>query len=321
MDRQTATYGNRSQAFLRVEDSARVSFSGPGGYPIGIARLRSREGGVGMSDPHLSEDAFMINVQMIDYAGDIFLNGRKLAFQRQPTGHAGFFDYRRNWRANLHSAFACVNFHVDRRAFGVALMNGERGEVESLDAAPGEPVDDRQLYRLAQAMWPIFDRPIEPSRLFMEQVGWALCAHVAQRYGIKDRTSRQSRSGLALWQERRAKELIEASLDGDLSVEMLAEECGLSVAHFARSFKQSVGMPPYRWLLSRRVEKAKDMLRDETLSVSQIAVGCGFADQSHMSRVFRKFTGIPPSAWRRLHVDGPWHDDTHEIHALLPQEL
>lgn len=320
MDRQTDTGSNRSQTFLRVEDASSISFKGPGGFPMGVVRLRSTCG-VGMSDPHLTEDAFMINIQMVDYEGEIFLNGHKLAFRRQPSGHSAFFDYRKTWQANLRSAFACVNFHVDRRAFGIALMNELPIEVGNLDGIPGEPVEDRQLHRLAHAIWPIFDKPNEPNRLFMEHLGWALCSHVAQRYGVKERTSPQSRSGLAVWQERRARELIEASLDGDVSVEVLAEECGLSPAHFARSFKKSVGMPPHQWLLSRRVAKAKDMLRDESLSVSHIAVGCGFADQSHMSRVFRKFTGMPPKAWRQLYIGDTKNDETPSIHEMHPPEL
>lgn len=302
MDRLGSIDTNRTQSFLRVENASTVGFDGPGGFAIGAARLQSAVGGVGMTDPHLNEDAFMINVQMIDYEGEIFLNNQKLAFRRQPAGQTAFFDYRKNWRANLRSPFGCLNFHVDRRALGIALTNERPVEVDTLVAAPGEPVADQQLFGLALAMWPVFNLPNEPNRLFMEHLGWALCLHLADRYGMKGSSSRRARGGLAAWQERRAKELIEASLNGDISVEVLAIECGLSVAHFSRSFRKSVGMPPHQWLLTRRVEKAKQLLMDEVLPLSHIAVGCGFADQSHLSRVFRKFTGIPPLAWRKLNL-------------------
>lgn len=323
MDRPAKKWTNRVQAYLRVEDASNVSFVGPGKFPIGAARLRSVTGNVGMSDPHLNEDAFMINVQMIDYEGDIFLNDHKLAFRRQALGQTMFFDYRRNWRANLKSPFACLNFHVDRRAFGIAISNERPAEVGSLVSTPGEPIVDPQLYGLALAMWPVFDRPEEPNRLFMEHLGWALCVHLANRYGIKESTSQKAQGGLATWQERRAKEQIEASLDGDISLEMLAKECGLSVAHFSRSFKKSVGMPPHQWLLSRRVEKAKQLLVDRDLSVSHVAAGCGFADQSHLSRVFRKVTGMPPLAWRKLHMNGVCssNDISDDRRAITQAEL
>ncbi len=246
----------------------------------------------------------MINVQMIEYHGEIFLEGRKLGFRRQPNAHTVIFDYRRNWRANLQSPFECVNFHVDRQAFGAVLSSETDMDVGTLQAAPGEAIADAQIYGLALAARAVLNRPGEANCLFLEHLGWALCLHLTNRYGLQEPQSRYSRGGLAGWQERRAKDIIEASLEGDVSVELLAAECGLSVAHFSRSFKKSVGVPPHQWLLGRRVERAKNMLRDEALPVSSVAVSCGFADQSHLSRVFRKFTGISPLAWRKLHVCG-----------------
>ncbi|MDT4887607.1 HTH-type transcriptional activator RhaR [compost metagenome] len=70
-------------------------------------------------------------------------------------------------------------------------------------------------------------------------------------------------------------------------------------------------MSPHDWLLQMRVEKAKELMLRTSLNLSQIALDCGFADQSHFSRVFQKMTGLPPSRWRRFHqadsspVSGP----------------
>lgn len=293
---------NRSQDFLRVEDAASVTFDGPGDHPIGVARLRSAGGGVGMSDPHLIEDAFLINVQLRRYEGDIYLEGRKLAFRTQLPGQTAFFDYRQTWRANLRTGFDCINFHIDRRALGFALTGERPADVEDLESVPGEPVGDQQIHGLALSVAPIFERPHEANRLFLEHVGWALCGHLAVRYGVTAAKPRPPQGGLAAWQERRAKALIEESLDGNLSLDVLARECGLSRAHFSRSFRQSIGMPPHQWLLSRRVERAKEMLRDDGNAISDIAARCGFADQSHLSRVFRKFAGASPLVWRKRHA-------------------
>lgn len=294
---------NRTQEFLRVEDAASLTFEGPGKLPMNAVRLWSRNGVPGMTDPHLIEDAFMISVQLQDYEGDIFLDGRKLAFRRQMIGETCFFDYRQSWRANLRTGFDCINFHVDRRALGAALIDDAPVDIQALESVPGEPVGDRQLYGLALAVAPVFERPHEVNRLFLEHVGGALCGHLATQYGVSStEPSRLSKGGLAAWQERRAKELIEESLDGNVSLDVLAEECGLSRAHFSRSFRQSTGMPPHQWLLSRRVERAKDMLRENGDAISDIAARCGFADQSHLSRVFRKFAGVSPLAWRKSHM-------------------
>jgi AraC family transcriptional regulator len=111
------------------------------------------------------------------------------------------------------------------------------------------------------------------------------------------------RGGLAPWQERRVKDLIEANLSGELPLAMLAAECGLSVSHFSRAFRQSIGTSPHRWLLRRRVELAQDRLRDPKLSLSEVGLSCGFADQSHFTRVFTGLSGMSPGAWRRSRLN------------------
>ncbi|WP_116121447.1 AraC family transcriptional regulator [Paraburkholderia sp. BL6669N2] len=103
---------------------------------------------------------------------------------------------------------------------------------------------------------------------------------------------------MAPWQLARAKELIDNNLSGAVSLAFLAMECGMSANHFARSFKQSVGIAPHRWLLLRRVEMAKRLLERGSMSISEIASLAGFADQSHLTRVFYKGVGMTPRAWK-----------------------
>jgi len=83
-----------------------------------------------------------------------------------------------------------------------------------------------------------------------------------------------------------------------LSVTRLARKCGLSVTHFSRAFRRSVGMPPHQWLLHRRVDKARSLLECSKQELSEIALACGFADQSHFTRVFSRLVGTSPRAWR-----------------------
>ena len=79
----------------------------------------------------------------------------------------------------------------------------------------------------------------------------------------------------------------------------VARECRLSVSHFSRAFRRSMGVAPHNWLLTRRVEAAKEKLRDDRLSLLDVALVCGFADQSHLTRVFTRIVGVSPGAWRR----------------------
>ena len=79
---------------------------------------------------------------------------------------------------------------------------------------------------------------------------------------------------------------------------MLAREAGVSAFHFARLFKQSTGNSPHQYLLQRRLDRAKTMLRQAQMSLAEISASTGFADQSHFTKVFRRFTGVTPSEYR-----------------------
>jgi AraC-like DNA-binding protein len=107
------------------------------------------------------------------------------------------------------------------------------------------------------------------------------------------------RGGLATWQERRAVAYMDERLDQSFPVAAVADACGLSVNHFSRAFRRSMGKPPHRWLLDRRIDRARELLRDTAVSLADIALACGFAEQSHFTRVFTRTVGIPPGAWRR----------------------
>lgn len=106
------------------------------------------------------------------------------------------------------------------------------------------------------------------------------------------------RAGLAPWQIDRAVRLLLEDLAQDYSVEQLAAQCGLSRSHFGRAFKTSMGLPPHRWLTHLRIARAQEMLAGRA-SIAEIALNCGFADQSHLTRMFNAVTGCSPAAWRR----------------------
>ena len=130
-----------------------------------------------------------------------------------------------------------------------------------------------------------------------------LCANAGQivcRVSDNGEATAASRPGLgARWQERRAKEILSANLDGSVPLKDVARECRLSVSHFSRAFRRTMGVAPHNWLLGRRIEVAKEKLRDRRLSLSDVALVCGFADQSHLTRVFTGMVGVSPGAWRR----------------------
>lgn len=101
----------------------------------------------------------------------------------------------------------------------------------------------------------------------------------------------------------RVRGYIDSHLQGNISLEELARIAQLSVHHFARAFRQSVGVPPHSYIVRRRVQRAKELLRTTNFSLSEIAVASGFTDQSHFARHFRRITGISPGLARRNSKD------------------
>ncbi|MDC0709358.1 helix-turn-helix transcriptional regulator [Stigmatella sp. ncwal1] len=81
----------------------------------------------------------------------------------------------------------------------------------------------------------------------------------------------------------------------------LARLTGLSQSQFGRAFKVSTGMTPFRWQTQLRLTRARELLRDGSLPLAQISLATGFAEQSHFTRVFQRWVGLSPGAWRREH--------------------
>ena len=119
-----------------------------------------------------------------------------------------------------------------------------------------------------------------------------------------------NRGGLAPARSNRICEYIDSHLQENIALEVLADIAQLSVHHFARAFRQSLGIPPHHYIVQRRVEHAQQLLRDTDLPLSEIAIEAGFTDQSHLARHFRTITGVSPGLARhrfrtRLHILPP----------------
>jgi AraC family transcriptional regulator len=148
-------------------------------------------------------------------------------------------------------------------------------------------------------MLPALSHPDRVNQLFVEHILLGLGIHVARTYGDMRPLSPPVRGGLAAWQVRRAKEILSANLDGRVPLKEVARACGLSVSYFSCAFRRSMGAAPHKWLLELRVEVAKQKLREGRLSLRDVALACGFADQSHLTQVFTRSVGVSPGAWRR----------------------
>lgn len=127
----------------------------------------------------------------------------------------------------------------------------------------------------------------------------AFFEHLAKARACVEAEERPARGALTPWQRERAEAMLLAGLEGETSLDDVARDCGLSRARFTRAFARSVGLAPRAWLRAMRVETAKRLMRDRSRTLSEIAAITGFADQSHLSRTFKRATGMSPTEFRR----------------------
>ena len=175
------------------------------------------------------------------------------------------------------------------------------------EAADGRfSLENLQLYRgsfhspairsVLRNLWALCEEEGAPSRLLAQAAGCEILAELCRLSGAP---FTPTKGGLAPWAQRRCLELIRARLSEDISLDELAAEAQLSPFHFARMFKQSVGVPPRVYLTRLRVERACELLEMTDLPVTEIAHEVGYSSNQVLARVFVKHRHMSPSDYRR----------------------
>lgn len=181
----------------------------------------------------------------------------------------------------------------------------ERVVAEADKASPAEllertghpdPITSRLLATAAEAL----DGTTTLDAMFRQQLTDLLATRLLAAHAGMPVAPQPVSGGLPPRILRRALERLRSESDADVSLGALAADAGLSRFHFCRAFKESTGMPPHAWLRHYRLEQAKAMLRDPSMSVIAVAVALGYASQTAFAAAFKKLTGQSPSEFRRL---------------------
>jgi AraC-like DNA-binding protein len=223
----------------------------------------------------------------------IVVDGREKLFAFHP-GQIYLRDFSEPYRAELQTAFDFLLVEIPYEDPADEWM-----EARFLSRLPRLQADtDPVLPHLAAALLPSLSVAPHASTLFVDQMVLAMQAHLIDRFSPVPPPPRR-KPLLSRGQEARAKELLAGHLDGDILVGDVAAACGMSRSSFMRGFRETTGTTPMQWLTRLRIETAKKLLGDSELSLAEIGARCGFADQSHFTRVFSARTGVSPGAWRR----------------------
>ncbi|HEY3654351.1 MAG TPA: AraC family transcriptional regulator [Steroidobacteraceae bacterium] len=124
-------------------------------------------------------------------------------------------------------------------------------------------------------------------------------------YDASPTATRAPRGGLAPWQVRKMTTYVEMHLDSEIVTTDLATLAKLSTFHFCRAFRESFNESPDTYVVRRRVERAQGLMLHSDASLAQIAIDCGFADQAHFNKAFRRIVDTSPGAWRRARAVVP----------------
>lgn len=206
-------------------------------------------------------------------------------------------DLSDNYKADLSTPFDFMLFQISPSSLAKIAEDADVSGVSLLTTETASR--DIVLANLARALLPALQRPEEASVLFVDQMTTAIGTYLVQRYGGRPVPSVTRTPLLSRAHEQMAKSILLEHLEGDVSIADVAEACNLSRGYFIRAFRESTGMTPFQWLLDQRIDRARQLIRTSSAPLAEIAVACGFADQSHFTRVFSALVGTTPGTWRR----------------------
>ena len=263
----TEGYGQRFGERLRVENASAIVTRALRNADMAVTEVRCDNPSPEMSGAFQQEDAFLITLHLRDRPSrEYWEGGRRALVCDLRAGESCLYDLKRDPDAVLDKPYHTLFFYLPRAALDAIAGEANAPRIRELSYKPGVGVNDATISSLGRLLLPALRHPDQASPLFVDYVLLAVGAHVAETYGGMRPVSRLVQGGLAPWQERRAKEMIAANLDG-VPVKELARECRLSRAHFSRAFRRSVGVAPHNWLIEQRIVLSKKKLRDDRLSL------------------------------------------------------
>ena len=263
-----------------------------------FGRFQSSEGLPDVARPVVGERGYIVALQLkaIPFI-EQFLGNKKVSSGSYPIGAVSAIDLQDEPALFLPNPFDALVLYVTQDDLDQVAYAHRAPRLEQLVWPLG--TFDPVVYHLGKSFLASLEQPHDASKIFLDHILHALNSHIVCSYSGVTISAPKFRGGLSSLQMRRATELLEAHLDGDIALQQVAEACELSVSHFARAFKQTFRTPPYRWLIERRVERARDLMTNSRLPLADIAARCGFADQSALNRSFKRIHGVTPGIWRR----------------------
>jgi AraC-like DNA-binding protein len=299
-----------TSAVKETPESIGLRFHAPAAQTI-LARVRPARGPIVVSHvisnipapektlPPPAEAAYAIHVHHKPLSsGETWIDGKHAVMPQIGIGGICVFDLENSPVALVREPLEFTRFGITQATLDDLAYEKGRSRLTRL-RIPTLGHSDPVIQSLALALISRADMfGQETDSLFADWIGLAFHAHVVDTYG-ELQASGADRWRIAPWRLRDACDWMIARMDGPLSIAEIAAQVDMTSGHFARAFRQATGEAPHRWLMRRRIERAKDLLLKPGITLAEIASACGFADQSHLTRVFGRAEGTTPGRWRQ----------------------
>lgn len=294
----TRAYGDPIAHSLGLHDTPVIRTHALRQSPIGISRLSIGAEQIGMTPAIPAEDSFILALYLTEVPHhELWSHGRLALSQGYAPSSMRIVNLLDEYAALITCPHESLVFYVPRIALDEFTDEAAAQRISHFSCKPG--TIDPVVVHLGSVLLPAFQRPSQASALFIDHITLALFTHLSGLYGGGAGSAPVAKGGMTRLQANRAKEFLAARCAEDISLLDAARACGLSRGHFARAFRVATGLTPHQWLQRYRVDAAKRMLLNPTTSIAEIATACGFADQSHLTRVFSRLVGDSPASWRR----------------------
>lgn len=257
-----------------------------------------RRTGLGRQETNIvaRDHSLLVNIRGTASWGENYLDGRQVKFRPRSSGDLCFLPAGHSWTGwDEGEDTAAYLFIAMDRDFVLGLFEKMPGPLHIERLVPELGFQDTEIQLAARRIKTELENQDPASALAVESHAATIVTQLWRRSGGK---RGRAKAGLPPAVVARMIDRIESTLDQSVTVAELAAEAGFSVHHFCRAFGQSTGWPPHTYIIRKRVERACALLRSSNMSITEIALACGYSSSSHLSTSFRKEIGTSPTLYR-----------------------
>jgi AraC family transcriptional regulator len=202
---------------------------------------------------------------------------------------------------DLHTPIDTTHLYLRRSILDEVASGLHRGDPADIDLRFRMAVLDPILGVLCHAVREALDEDPKISTLYVDHLMRAIAAHLIKTHSDADKRGKCAplKVGLTAHQLGRVREMIESRFAERLTLQDFSTELGMSADHFGRLFKRASGVPVHQFLLRSRIDRVRSFLAETTTPIADIARECGFTDQMHLTRAFRRIVGTTPAVFRK----------------------